>query len=171
MGKWAKEKKSDPDDFDDILGDLDDIVNKSDIKKAIEEQQSKLQTDKESERDHLGEERIKLEKEIIRTEDDVVNNSNNNIQKVKDENSITLKEKAEEKKKSHLDEIVNEGEISNVKDEEKGSDKNSNMQEVEDEKFIKIEGKNIEETKSDQDDNVNKSEITHFKDEEHSKLD
>ena len=30
--KWAKEKKSDPDDFDDILGDLDDIVNKSDIK-------------------------------------------------------------------------------------------------------------------------------------------
>merc|ERR1711879_995944 len=120
MGKWAKEKKSDPDDFDDILGDLDDIVNKSDIKKAIEEQQSKLQTDKESERDHLGEERIKLEKEIIRTVDDVVNNSNN-IQKVKDENSINIKE--EEQKKSHLDEIVNEGEISNVKDEEKGSDK------------------------------------------------
>ena len=158
--KWAKEKKSDPDDFDDILGDLDDIVNKSDIKKAIEEQQSKLQTDKESERDHLGEERIKLEKEIIRTEDDVVNNSNN-IQK--DENSINLKEKAEEQKKSHLDEIVNEGEISNVKDEEKGSDKNSNMQEVEDENFIKIDGKNIEETKSDQEDNV-KSEISNFKD-------
>ena len=33
--KWNKQKKSDHDDLDDILGDLDDIVNKPDVKAKV----------------------------------------------------------------------------------------------------------------------------------------
>ena len=33
--KWNKQKKSDLDDLDDILGDLDDIVNKPDVKVKV----------------------------------------------------------------------------------------------------------------------------------------
>ena len=67
--KWNKQKKSDHDDLDDILGDLDDIVNKPDVK-------AKVSKEKKCDSDDLD--------DILGDLDDIVNKSDVKVEVPKD---------------------------------------------------------------------------------------
>ena len=93
--KWNKEKKNDHDDLDDILGDLDDIVNKPEVK-------VKVSKEKKCDSDDLD--------DILGDLDDIVNSPDVKVQVSKDvhhSKAITVddrgKSKSEEDNESDVD--------------------------------------------------------------------
>merc|ERR1712179_467562 len=135
--KWTKEKKSDLDELDDILGDLDDIVNKPDLKERRKEE------DKKGDLDDLD--------DILGDLDDIVNKSDVKVELPKDvqhSKSVTVA------KNDKLDNILQKSKILQGKFEEiKESD--AEVEGVEAERDSKTGGTHIQK-KLDQVDTINK---------------
>ena len=128
--KWTKEKKGDRDELDDILGDLDDIVNKPDVKKEASKdvKQSKSKSDLDDLDDILGD------------LDDIVNKSDVKVEVPKDvqqNKTITVA------KNDKLDNILQKSKILQGKFEEI-KESEAEVESVEAERDSETDGKNIE---------------------------